>query len=247
MDKFLEEYNKQKELLIRNKKFRQDKLEEAIKKYENIKNSNVDRKEIKLQLAATNIGIRRYALEQINDELQFIRPANIEDIEYRTRQYKEFSEIIEEFLPDDLPLRFHGCPIYNAKKIIESGEISASSDRVGFNTSYDVTGQISVTTKYSLPITVQSYAGLMGNYNMPAGCIFVVLPKDDNDRESGESLLMGNVNFKEEPSRLYAIITTPENINMVSKWCKENNVDSGKVYDYDIFALLFKQKNVIKK
>lgn len=148
MDKFLEEYNKQKEILIRNKKFRQDKLEEAIKKYENIKNSNVDRKEIKLQLAATNIGIRRYALEQINDELQFIRPANIEDIEYRTRQYKEFSEIIEEFLPDDLPLRFHGCPIYNAKKIIESGEISASSDRVGFNTSYDVTGQISVTTKY---------------------------------------------------------------------------------------------------
>lgn len=82
---------------------------------------------------------------------------------------------------------------------------------------------------------------------MPAGCIFVVLPKDDNDRESGESLLMGNVNFKEEPSRLYAIITTPENINMVSKWCKENNVDSGKVYDYDSFALLFKQKNVIKK
>ena len=181
------------------------------------------------------------------NKLQFIRPANIEDIEYRTRQYKEFSEIIEEFLPDDLPLRFHGCPIYNAKKIIESGEISASSDRVGFNTSYDVTGQISVTTKYSLPITVQSYAGLMGNYNMPAGCIFVVLPKDDNDRESGESLLMGNVNFKEEPSRLYAIITTPENINMVSKWCKENNVDSGKVYDYDSFALLFKQKNVIKK
>ena len=116
LDKFLEEYNKQKEILIRNKKFRQDKLEEAIKKYENIKNSNVDRKEIKLQLAATNIGIRRYALEQINDELQFIRPANIEDIEYRTRQYKEFSEIIEEFLPDDLPLRFHGCPIYNAKK-----------------------------------------------------------------------------------------------------------------------------------
>ena len=40
LDKFLEEYNKQKEILIRNKKFRQDKLEEAIKKYENFKSAN---------------------------------------------------------------------------------------------------------------------------------------------------------------------------------------------------------------
>lgn len=82
---------------------------------------------------------------------------------------------------------------------------------------------------------------------MPSGCIFVLLPKDDQDRESGKSMLMGNVNFKEEPSRLFGIITTPENIEMVSNWCEVNNIDSSKVYDYDSFTLLFNKNNNIKK
>lgn len=247
MDKLLENYNKNKNMLLYNKKIRQEKLDVAIQKYEEIKNSNIDKKEQRLQLAATNVNRRKYALNIIEEELSYLRPAISEDIEYRLRQYKEFTEEVRNCIPEDLPLRFHGCPIYAAKKIIESGEISSSADRQGFETSYDTNGQISVTTKESLDITVTSYAGLIDNYNLPAGCIFVLLPKDDFDRECGKSLLMGNVSFKKEPSRLFGIITTPENIPRVNIWCQENNIETNKIYDYDNFTLLFNQNKSIRR
>ena len=63
----------------------------------------------------------------------------------------------------------------------EDGEISSSVDRVGSSTSYDVSDQVSVTTKNTIETTVQGYAGLTGNYNLPAGCIFVILPQDENE------------------------------------------------------------------
>ena len=247
MKNYLDEYNQNKSLLLYNKKIRQEKLDKAIQKYEKIKNSDIDKKEQRLQLAAINVNRRKYALNIIEEELFYLRPASKEDIEYRLRQYKDFAEEARKCIPEDLPLRFHGCPIYAAKKIIESGEISSSADRQGFETSYDTNGQISVTTKDSLDITVTSYSGLIDDYTLPAGCIFVLLPKDDFDRESGKSLLMENVNFRNEPSRLFAIITTPENILKVSNWCKENNIDLNKVYDYDNFTLLFNQNKTIRR
>lgn len=247
MNKFIEEYNKRKEVLLKNKALYEERVKEAIKKYENIKNSDIDRKETRLSLAANNVSRRIYALNIIEEQLAFLRPANEEDISYRLRQYGEFSRIIRDIVPEDLPLRFHGCPIYTAKQIINTGEISSSVDRIGFETSYDTEGQISVTTKDTIETTVQGYAELIGNYCLPSGCIFVLLPKDEQDRESGKSMLMGNVNFKEEPARLFGIITTPENIEMVSNWCEVNNIDASKVHDYDSFTLLFNRKNNIKK
>lgn len=175
--------------------------------------------------------------------MEFLRPADEKDMKYRLRQYEEFSKKMKDLLPNDLPLRFHGCPIYTTKHILESGEISSSVDRLGIETSYDTEGQVSVTTKDTLDTTIRGYTHLSESF-LPAGCVFVLLPKDELDAKSGDSMLMGNVNFKEEPNRLYGIITTPENIERVIQWAKKSGIDASKIYDFDGFAKTFeKQKD----
>lgn len=246
----LEKFQKRQEILIRNKDRLQENLQKAIDKYEEIAKSNVDQKEKRLKIAKNAISSRRYALSKVEEQLEFLRPANDKDMEYRLRQYNEFARQMKDLVPDDFPLRFHGCPIYTAKHILESGELSSSVDRLGVETSYDTAGQVSVTTKDSLDITIQGYTHLLDNSNLPAGCVFVLLPKDEIDAEAGDSLLMGNVDFKSEPDRLYGVITTPENVERISQWGKMYGIDlSDKVYDFDGFTRVFekeRQANVLQ-
>ena len=44
MDKYIEEYNKRKEILLKNKEVFEERLKTAIEKYEKIKNSDIDKK-----------------------------------------------------------------------------------------------------------------------------------------------------------------------------------------------------------
>ena len=120
----------------------------------------IDKKELRLEIAGRTLQSREYALGLIESQLEFLRPSSQEDMEYRLKQYNEFSKQIKAVVPDDLHLCFHGCPIYVAKHIIEDGEISSSVDRIGSSTSYDVSDQVSVTTKNTIETTVQGYAGL---------------------------------------------------------------------------------------
>ena len=48
-------------------------------------------------------------------------------------------------------------------------------------------------------------------------------------------MLIGNVSFKENPERLYSIITTPENIERVTEWAEKANIDLSKIHDFDGF------------
>lgn len=244
----MDNFEKQKSNLIKNKELKEQRLAEAIEKYESIQNSQVDKKEQRLQVAMKTVAIWRNAVKQITDKLEFLRPENEEDKSYRLRQYDEFPGIIEKTVPDDLPLRFHGCPIYTAKHILQEGEISSSVDRIGIATSYDVDGQVSVTTKDTIETTIRGYTDLTGDYNSPAGCVFVLLPKDEEDAKAGQSMLMGNVSFKEEPERLFAVITSPENSSRVKEWSQESGVDITKVHDFDSFIRIFdKQKDNTQK
>lgn len=233
----IEEFQKKRELLLRNRELAMQRLEKAKEKYEKIKSdSTIDRKELRLEIAQKTINTKKNALEQIENQLEFLRPSSQEDMNYRLKQYNEFSKQVKSEVPDDLHLCFHGCPIYAAKQIIKDGEISSSVDRIGSETSYDVSDQVSVTTKNTIETTVQGYTGLTGNYNLPAGCIFVILPKDESEIKSSEtSMLIGNVSFKENPERLYSIITTPENIERVTEWAEKANIDLSKIHDFEGF------------
>lgn len=233
----IKEFERKKEILVRNIESAMQRVQKAQEKYDKIKNDDtIDKKELRLEIAQKTIQSRKYALEQLTNQLEFLRPSSQEDIDYRLRQYEEFSKIIKKEVPDDLHLCFHGCPIYAARHIIEDGEISSSVDRIGSETSYDVSDQVSVTTKKTIETTVQGYTGLTGNYNLPAGCIFAILPKDEREIQTSEtSMLIGNVSFKENPERLYAIITTPENIEIVTEWAEKVNIDLSKIHDFEGF------------
>ena len=248
----IEEYEQRKRILQNNKEQYELLLENAQLKYnralEELKrindNENVDpkqkrRAEAQVEIAARNVIKRKSVLDTCIENIYFLRPSNIEDMKYRDRQYKDFPNQIKENLPDDLHLCFHGCPINTAKHIIEDGEISSSVDRLGTETSYDESDQISVTTKNTIETTVQGYSGLTGG-EYPAGCIFVITPKDESEIASSESsMIIENVDFKKEPDRLYSIITTPENIERVSEWAKQAGIDISKIHDYDDFIQMF--------
>lgn len=244
----MERFQKKKQILIRNKELAEQRLLLAIDKYRKIEESDVDRKEDRLRIAKTAIATKKYVLQQINEQIEFSRPESEEDIAYRQRQYDEFPNLVKSIVPNDIPLRFHGCPINVAKHILKDGEISSSVDRLGITTSYDVEDQVSVTTKDTIETTVRGYAGLSGDYNMPSGCIFVVLPRDEVDAKAGDSMLMSNVSFKENPERLVSIITSLENLQRVSQWAQEAGIDVAKICDYDGFRnLLEKYIKMTKK
>ena len=61
-------------------------------------------------------------------KLEFIRPNTCEDISYRERQISEFSHRVKKILSDSELLVFHGTPIYNTPKIIQSGQIISGTD-----------------------------------------------------------------------------------------------------------------------
>lgn len=240
----IEKFERKKEILLKNRENALQRIEKAEEKYKKIKSDDtIDKKELRLEIAEKTIRSRKYALEQIDNQLEFLRPSSQEDIDYRLKQYDEFSKQIKVEVPDDLHLCFHGCPIYAAKHIIEDGKISSSVDRIGSETSYDVSDQVSVTTKNTIETTVQGYTGLTGNYNLPAGCIFVILPKDESEIKTSEtSMLIGNVSFKENPERLYSIITTPENIEKVSEWAEKANIDLSKIHNFEDFIKEIKKQ-----
>ncbi len=252
----ISEYERRKQALENNVQTLRTRLQnaqtrynDAEKEYEIIKNDNsADFKqkrqaELKLEIEKRKLLKANYVLQRLLNKLSFLRPENENDKSYRLRQYREFSRLVDEHVPEDLHLCFHGCPIDAAMHILEDGEISSSVDRIGSETSYDVSDQVSVSTKDNVRITVEGYSGLL-EMEYPAGCIFAIIPKDEDEIKSSRLLLIGNVNFRDNPERLHSIITTPENIERVTEWAKKSGVDPSKIHDYDEFIKIFeKEKN----
>lgn len=228
-------FRQRKSKLLRKKIEAEKLLDVAIENYNNISKSHSLRKEIKLNNAQNIIYLREKNLNVINTELEYLRPRNEEDMLYRQRQYNEFSDYITQNIPDDLPLRFHGTSIYATKEIIASGEISSPGDRFGVEASYDSPGQIYVNTKDNIFNSVRNFCNLTYDYDLPAGCLFVVTPKDSQDEKTGHNQIMESVYFRNNPDRLVAVISTPENINNIRSWLRESGLPSDKAFTYDGF------------
>ena len=182
-------------------------------------------------------------IENNKNVLEFLRPENDEDNNYRKRQLNEFGEKVRNVAPDNLDLYFHGTPIYGARDILKTGEISALVDRKGRQyASVDgvFAGQISVTDKDSIDLTLQGYSWLVANC-LPAGCIFV-LQQVKKLAEGACGIQIKPVNFHTNPEQLVAVITTPENIQNVSKWAKEGKINIPKICDFDGFIKDLEEK-----
>jgi len=109
-----------------------------------------------------------------------------------------------------------------------------------------MTTRIKVITKENIKDAC-IYASYPITDYMPYGAIFVLKPSKD-DIEEG---IIGQINFKVSPERLYGIITTKENIKHLKNLCLEFGVDSDKIYTKEQFLLKcdewFRKKEEEKK
>lgn len=186
----------------------------------------------------------RYAIHEAEAQLRFLRPNNMQDIEYRQDQFKNFGQRLNSVIPITSDLRFHGTPIYFAEEIIKSGIISSSADRYnGYIKSTDPKGEISASTIKSVGRTIMFYSDISAyQHSMPCGCIFVLQNKGRKDKEIQEIDLMKTVNFKKHPEQLVSIITTPENKERVQGWLEEAGLDPEKVHTFESFIETIKEQ-----
>ena len=175
-------------------------------------------------------------LKSYQELTSLLRMPDADDITYRLRQRDEFPKKIASNFSHDEMLCFHGTTIFGAKNIILSNSISSGANRFGRTTSYDPPGKISATNIDTIETSVGLYMRLNDNYCYPSGCLFVITAKNKEEYANLSSgWMIDNVDFKENPERLVAIITTPENIEKVSQWAKEGGIDTSKVMDFDSF------------
>ncbi len=176
-------------------------------------------------------------IHTLKEKQAFLREPTTNDYLYRMQQKQTFASKVAKYAEHKEAWCFHGTDIVGAKHIIESGQISSGADRLGHATSFDPRGKISVTNKDTVGTSVEQYMNLTGNFSYPAGCLFAIRAKDrtEYDKLSSTGWMIDNVNFKDNPGRLVAIITTPENIETVTKWAKENHIDVKKVMDFEKF------------
>ena len=123
-------------------------------------------------------------LQRHKDLSQYVREPTIDDYVYRHKQYESFSKTIQQFISEDELLCFHGTNIAATKHILESGTISSGASRLGYHTSFDAKGAISVTSINMVDDSVQSYMNLVNDMYLPAGCLFVIKAKDAKEYES---------------------------------------------------------------
>lgn len=171
-------------------------------------------------------------LQVIEEKKRLARPRAEADIAYRHEVVDTLVGAIRAVTPKGLPLRFHGTPAYNVAAIFEAGGLSSSVDRMGQASSYDVSDQVSVATVDTLGVTVEGYTGLTGDYMIPPGCIFVMLPGSEEEARAGGSMLMGNVDFRTYPEQLFGILAPREKVEDVRTMAGASGIDPAKVHEF---------------
>lgn len=185
-----------------------------------------------MEIIRNQLTRKQNGLNNIYNELENIRVGSQESEEEKLRVYTNFSNELEKTIDEDKKFYYHGCrDISLVKQIIESKKIVSGCDRTGVETSFDVSGTISITTIKNLEVTIQGYAGLQNPSYLPAGAVFVINPDDDYDENS---IITSNVNF-EDNNKLVAIITTTENVSKVKSWLTTNGMDESICFSYDEF------------
>ena len=220
----------------------QSKIDRANEKIQH--EINGDNNEKRIAVYQSQITRHNHSINQLKLQQAFAREDSAEDKAERLHAYKYFASEMRKVLSDNFHLKFHGTGIVETAQIIPAGSISSSVDRIGSATSYDVEDQVSVTDKDSLETTVMGYTHL-GDDFLPSGCIFAMLPRDAMEDSASRSLLMGNVFFRENPTQLYAIITSSENKEMVAEWCKNNGVETHVVTFEESLALVEKDSKAL--
>lgn len=233
------EYQRQLNSLKNTMHIKREELERAIENYHHLKENNIDRKNPKLGTSVNEVTKKRKALEEITNKMEYLRPTTKEDIDSRLKIYTEYPRQISDAIPNNSSIRFYGVSIYQAKEIIDSKELIPTKNRI------ENKGGIPVTNKDMISLTLGDQIDLT-NFYLPTGCIFAIIPFDETESLTGYSYIK-NINFKEEPERLYGIITSEENIKRITLWAIANDIDTGKIYNFSSFLESFKKEEELAR
>lgn len=244
--------NENFEITLNNHKKMYDENMEKLKKYQSDLNKAIENEEEKkIEVYSKIIAQLKEATRIQKVYIDYARPANESDLLERKEIRKNFLRIIDETIPDDVPFVFHGNNnIGSVFEIIKTGGLFPPNERgldfISFASEIDVTWKknISVTCEYADPAS---------NF-LPYGAIFVFLPLENevekvlNTGTSSEvSQGLSGVNFRQNPERLIAIITTQENKEIIQKFCLEYNLNPEKVFTHlefiDVCQNLFYKEN----
>jgi hypothetical protein len=240
------EFEKNLDIIIKSKMDYIEELKNKRTKLEEREKQAIDlniKKSINLSLKKLN-----YSINDVLNEIIFCRIPTQEDVDYRINQItsKDFLREMYSAFPKDLPLRFHGSPIHRVKQIIESGVISSSVDRVGFETSTNnLSNQISSYDISLFSTSIINYINITDIY-VPLGCLFVLIDADNSNISQNGLCTMSNINIKDNANLLFAIITSPESSIIVKDWCNRHEIDSNKVFDFYEFVEHMKQSKKYK-
>ena len=179
------------------------------------------------------------------DKLKYLRPASSEDISYRREIVEDFPCWANEHISDDSRFVFHATGIANAERILNSGRIISGKDRWTIRTSGDNSGEISISTKDSLFISLAGHMDLVvQEYYLPAGCLFVLQADKKTYQMAKDDAHIPNIQLRKNPDQLYAVVTTPENLKRVKWWMEKNNFPPQKVHDFKSFQEKIEDDNL---
>ena len=188
------------------------------------------------------VNLYKKTVSNLKYKKDYMRENNEEDINEREKIRKTYPKLVKEMIPDKTPIVFHGVSnIGIVEEIIKSGGLLSCEEQGISNRSF--ASDIDVCYKDNIRVSVD-FSNSSYNEYMPYGAIFAFRPLDseiDKVIKTGDSseVLGGvsSVNFKNEPDRLYGIITTKENITRVKKWCLKYGIDHNKVFNHKQFLL----------
>jgi hypothetical protein len=239
-----ENYEKIKLNHENNLKQKAENLKETEELLLQAKNNNDTRKVV---FYTNRINSILQTINSIKSILSCMRPHVEEDLQERENIRNNYAKIVNEVIPDSEPIVFHGNNnIEVVEQIIKSGGLFTPEQRdVDFKS---FATQIDVTSKTNIRVSLEFADSGINSY-MPYGALFVFLPREneyENVLNTGESSeVFGGVDgidFKTEPNRFIGIITTKENLERLKKCCKENSIDSNKIFSHEQFIEFCKNK-----
>jgi len=202
---------------------------------------NTDRDNSHTETYARQMADAERTLRYRQSFLEFMRiPESDEDAKNRAEIIHSFPTKVAETVPDNLPLVFHGTDnISVVRKIIKDGGLLTPEQKGESMTSFAVGIDVAAKTNIRVPCEFAE-PGL--NRFMPYGAIFAFMPKAEeieqvNQTGNSTEVFGGvdGVSFRDEPARLYGIITTQENITRVQDWCEQYGLPKEKVLTHDGF------------
>ena len=189
-------------------------------------------------------------VKQFQTQLGLARPDSQADIEERKRIMNTYPHLLRKHVSENNPLFFHGMrDLASLEQVLSSGHLGYL---LGETTrSFTSPGTVDVTTADSVETSIQGFTGLnYGGYDrfLPAGCLVVISPKDDAEREyaitrKGSEHNIETVDFKSDPNRIVAIVSTTENKERISELAQRYHIDPEKVYTFDGFIEHLSKQN----